>query len=349
MAQRPATLKDIARSLDLSISTVEAALHHRSDISVRTRERVLAKARELNYRPNMVARSLVTRQTRVLGVLVPDLSRSFFTEVIKGIDSVASDAGYNLLLCNTGEDATREEQQLETLIGKQVDGLIVASAHKAGTGGLRQRLECSGIPFVLIDRSLPEVPFVGGDDVKIGYLATRHLIDQGYRRIAHLRGPNVSTAIGRLKGYTTAIREAGLQLRRSYVIEASYHDERSGFTRMQDLLRLATPPDAVFAASDPIAIGALDAILRSGRRVPDEVGIIGVGNHRYTEYLQVPLSTVDQNRSEIGQQAAALLLHSIRSGQGAAAPVILIEPRLIARSSSLRLAQASGDVLSHAR
>ncbi|HEV2500107.1 MAG TPA: LacI family DNA-binding transcriptional regulator [Terriglobia bacterium] len=330
------TLKDLAKSLNLSVSTVNAALHNRSDISHSTRQRVQKMAREMNYRPNLVARSLVTRRTHVLGVIVPDLSRSFFTEVTNGVDAVSSSAGYNLLLCNTGEGAAREEEGLATLAGKQVDGLIIASAYPPGSSKIQEQLTQYGIPFVFIDRFFPKVPFVGGDDVRIGYLATQHLIGQGYRNVAHLRGPNVSTALGRLKGYLTALSEHGIEPRDDYIIEAQYHEESSSLEAMRALLRVSPRPDAIFAASDPIAIGALEALRQVGLQVPQDIGIVGVGNHRYGEYLRVPLTTIDQNRQEIGQKAASLLLELVEGNATKKRQVILIEPRLIVRESSLR-------------
>jgi LacI family transcriptional regulator len=334
----PTRLKDIARSLNLSISTVSAALQNRPDISSTTRERVLKKVRELNYHPNSLARSLVTQRTHVLGVVVPDLSRSFFAEVTMGIDMVTSAAGYSLLICNTGEDAAREDRELGGLLSQQVEGLFVASAHRPNSSLFCNRLADSGVPFVLIDRRFPKAHFVGCDDERIGYVATKHLIEQGYRRVAHLSGPqNISTAIGRHKGYLKALRQFSLTLPEEYIVEAPYHRESGGFDAMQRLLRLSEPPDAVFAASDPIAIGALQAILRAGLEPGPKVGLIGVGNHRYGDVLAVPLSTVDQRRAEIGRTAASLLLQLIRDTGFKEMQSILIEPELVIRASSTRV------------
>jgi LacI family transcriptional regulator len=211
-------LKDVAEALKLSVSTVNAALQNRPDISQKTRERVLRKARELGYLPNRVARSLVTQRTQVIGVVVPDLSRSFFTEVVTGIDEAASAAGYHLLLCNTREDPSREDSEIQTLIGSQVDGLIIASAHAPSENEVWRELRRTGVPFVLVDRFFRDTHFVGGDDEQIGFIATKHLIQQGYERIAHIRGPNVMTAIGRLKGYTQALHSRSTIPRRDWRI-----------------------------------------------------------------------------------------------------------------------------------
>jgi LacI family transcriptional regulator len=194
----------------------------------------------------------------------------------------------------------------------------------------------------LIDRRFDDAHFVGGDDERIGFIATDHLFRQGYRRIAHLRGPNVATAIGRLKGYLKALRAHGLRVRRDYIIEASYHEETGGFKAMKKLLEVSPRPDSVFAASDPIAIGALEATLRANLRVPEDLGLVGVGNHRYGNYLRVPLSTVDQNRLKIGRMAASLLLGLIKGTDTSKSRVVLIEPKLIARKSSLGPRQGKG-------
>src|ERR1035437_2850965 len=339
MAEMPTRLKDIAKCLNLSISTVSAVIQNRQDISQATREKVLQKIDEMGYRPNGLARGLVTQKSRILGVVVPDLSRSFFAEVTKGIDGVASSEGYNLLLSNTEEDPTREDRALEMLISQRVEGLIIASARKPGSSQPWKKLAAMGIPLVLVDRRFPTVPFVGVDDERVGYLATEHLINQGYRRIAHISGPQTtSTAIGRLKGYKRALRESGRTPNLDYLVQAHYHEESSGLDAMRFLLGLPSPPNAVFAASDPIAIGSLQAMCQSGLRLPEDTGIIGVGNHRYSQYLRFQLSTIDQRRLEIGKSAARLLLDLIDGKQRAKVATVLLEPELIIRSSSCRFA-----------
>jgi LacI family transcriptional regulator len=274
-------LKDLAQHLNLSVSTISAALQNRDDISEATRLRVFAAVKKFGYHPNSLARSLVTRKTNVLGVIVPDLSRSFFAEVLKGIDSVTSSGGYNLLVCNTEENASREEEMLRMLLSNQVDGVLLASAHEPNDTAWRKVLLGLSVPLILIDRRLPGLNFVGGDDSGIGFEATRHLYSQGYRRIAHIAGPRtVTTAVGRLSGYRRALATLKLPLNDDLVIESHYHEESGGYEAMRRLLKLASPPDAVFAASDPIAIGALQAALEANLDLPAYFGLIGVGNHR---------------------------------------------------------------------
>ncbi len=326
-------LKDIAESLGLSISTVSAVLRHRADFNEETRQRVQQKAKELNYRPNWMARSLATQRSHVIGVVVPNLSRSFFPDVLSGIDLVTHNAGYHLVISNTDNLPAREDEEIATLVDRQVDGIIVASAHPPGENRVKKILNASQMPVVLIDRFFRSASFVGSDDECIGVLATRHLIERGYREMAHIGWGKVATGAGRARGYRRALREAGMRVRREFIVEG--FGEGGGYEAMNRLLQMSPRPDAVFAASDPAAIGAMRAIHRSGLRMPDDIGVIGVGSVRYGEDLRVPLSTVDTHPAEMGKSAAALLLNIIRGKPGIAAPVF-IEPTLIARESTAR-------------
>jgi LacI family transcriptional regulator len=331
----PVRLKEIARYLGISISTVSAALQNREDISESTRERVQRAADELGYQPDSIARSLVTRRSNVLGVVVPDLSRSFFSELLKGVDSIASEEGYSLLVCNTGEDAEKEDRILKMLESRRVDGLLIASARNARTKDWKRGYERLGVPVVFVDRRLPGLHFVGGDDEAIGFQATTHLAEQGYRRIAHISGPRtVATAIGRRKGYLRALKKLSIERAPELMVEANYHEESGGYEAMLKLLDLPKPPDAVFAASDPIAIGAMQAALEAGLQIPEQVGLIGVGAHQYSRYLRVPLSTIEQQRPLIGREAARMLIDFLHRGEPTRPKQILLEPQLVIRASS---------------
>ena len=187
---------------------------------------------------------------------------------------------------------------------------------------------------VLVDREFAGAPFIGADHERIGLIATRHLIQQGYQAIAHLSRRNVVTGIGRYKGYVQALREAGMRVRRDFVLDVQ--GEAGGYEGAKRLLQLRSRPDAIFAAGDPIAIGAMQAIQESGLRIPIDFGIIGVGKIRYTEYLRVPLSTVDQHSMETGKAAASILLRMI-DGEPAPDAPMLMEPTLIVRDSSCRI------------
>jgi LacI family transcriptional regulator len=328
-------LKDLAEALGLSLSTVSAALHNRADINEFTRKRVLRKAKELNYYPNRLAHGLATRKTHVLGIVVPNLSRPFFPYVFEGIDTITYPAGYTFLVFNTDDDPVREQTGITTLISSQVDGLIIASAQSPRKNNSWKELRASGVPFVMMDRFFAGVPFVGADDNLIGFRATRHLITEGYRSIAHLSARDVATGRGRYLGYVRALRSAGLAVRRNYVIDVRWKDMHEGYEATKILLRSRTLPDSIFAVNDLVAIGAMKAIKESGLSIPGDIGLIGVGNVRYGDCLSVPLSTLDLHPKKVGKAAASMLLSHLQGEAFPSKPVFL-DPELIIRDSSRR-------------
>ena len=326
----PVRLKDIARDLGLSPMAVSKALRGHKDISQETTRRVLQRAAELKYRTDTVARSLVTGRTFLIGLVIPDLMQSFFAEVATAIEQVAGAAGYHVVIAHTGESAQVEVANIELLESRKVDGLIVASAQRNN-----RRLRALKTPLVMFDRVLPgmQAQFVGTDNRKVGFVATQHLLEQGCRRIAHLRGPLLSTSEDRLQGYRDALgkQHAGL------VVDAG-HDDASGYGAMKTLLAGLgkARPDGVFCFNDPVAIGAMRACLEAGLRVPDDVAFVGVANMRFSDWLTVPLTTIDQHTAAIGEQATRQLLDCMAGGASPPAPVPLMAPELIVRASSLR-------------
>lgn len=336
------TMSDIARDLDVSVVTVSKALRNKGSISAATRKRVLQRAKELNYQANWVARSLVTRRTFTIGLLLPDIRHPFFAEIAKAVAEIVRPQGYHVIISYFEEDADLEVTETESLIARQVDGLILASAQSPGNGGLFDRIGESKVPFVLIDRPMPDVAasFVGVDNEAIGKLATEHLIAQGCRRIAHLRGPGMGIAAARLEGYQQALSSHNLVMPAEYVVQASY-DDNMGYRAMQTLLSAKPVPDGVFCYNDPVAIGAMKAASDAGLNVPGDVAIIGAGNVHYSDMLSVPLSTVDQGTSQIGTQAAELLMQAITSKHGIQPKKVLIVPKLVVRQSTQR--PRSGD------
>lgn len=332
-----ARMKDIARDLGVSLMTVSKALRSHSDISEETKRRVLKRATELNYRPNWIARSLVTRRTYMVGLIIPDLMHSFFAEVAKGITRKFQPLGYQIVISNSEENPDTELREIEVLLDRSVDGIIIAAAQSNVRGELFRALQSRKIPYVLIDRQPAgfEGHFVGAKDEEIGAMATEHLIDQGCRRIAHLRGPANSTGIGRLKGYRRALARHGLQARAEYVVSGQ-HEDSTGYEGMRKLLGISPAPEGVFCYNDPVAAGAIKAILEAGSKVPEDIAVIGAGNVHYSDLLRVPLSTIDQSSSLIGERAADLLMECIEAKKPVPPRRILIPPRLIARESSRR-------------
>jgi LacI family transcriptional regulator len=337
MAQAPTTpvrLKDIARDLNVSVMTVSKVVRGCADVGAETRSRVLARIKELNYQPNWVARSLAARRTFIIGLIVPDLMHSFFAEIAKGVSSTIRPLGYDVVICNSEEDGEFEASEVDRLLARQVDGLLIASAQPPQHVELFERIEARGVPYVLIDRRFADshAPYVGADDEAIGSMATQHLIDRGSRRIAHIAGPALTPGTGRLKGYRDALTAAGIQVPDAYVERAT--DDTSGYQAMRRLLALTPRPDAVFGYNDPTAAGAMKAILEAGIRIPEEIKVIGVGNVHYSDLLRVPLSTIDQSSASIGAQAADMLVKSIGNKRRRPAKAILIDPVLIAREST---------------
>ena len=331
-----ARMKDIARDLGISLMTVSKALRNHRDISAETRKRVLKRAQQLDYQPNWVARSLVTGRTYMVGLIIPDLMHSFFAEVAKGVARMLEPRGYNLIISASEESAGLETREIAALLARNVDGLIIASAQKDGRW-LRRNVRARRIPCVLIDRALPSLDacYIGVDDVEIGALATRHLIEQGCRRIAHIRGPAVSTARGRLRGYRRTLIEHGLKAPPEYVVSGR-HQDSTGYEAMRHLLRLNPPPDGVFCYNDPVAAGAIKAVFEAGLRVPNDVAVIGAGNVHYSDLLRTPLSTVDQGSSAIGETAAELIMQYMEAKTPCRPQSILIPVRLVVRESSQR-------------
>ena len=303
-------MKRIAGELGVSITTVSKVLNNRADISEATRTRVLAKVQELGYQPNAVARSLSLRRTHTLGIVIPDLMHSFFVEIVAGIEPVASVRGYGLLLCSSGEDPRKERAELEMLRGRQVDGVVLASAHGFGNTEMLQRLVKRGTTLVMIDRddhSGVKCHRVLTDDKRVGELATEHLLAVGRRAIAHIAGPPIAHAKRRERGWREAL-------------------EKHGITPVDDWLA-----PGGFMESD--GYRAMKAIWEAGLRVPEDIAVVGVGDIALGDLLRVPLTTVGWSRQDQGRHAAELLLNGLDLEDDPPQRII-IPPRLIVRESS---------------
>ena len=340
-------MKDIARDLGVSVITISKVLRNHPDIGDETRERVLARVRELDYRPNFAARSLVTGRSYLVGLVVPDLLHPFFAEIAKSLSDVLRKNGYYLIVSSSEEDPELEEQEINQLLARRLDTLIVASCRS--TVELFFRMEKQEMPYVLLDRQLPGLSanFVGVDDEVVGMLATRHLIEIGCQRIAHIRGPNYSPALHRLEGYKRALTEAGMKIVDDYIIaepKVDVDSRRHGAEAMGQLLSCKPRPDGVFCLNDPLAVGAMSRALDEGLRIPEDLAIIGCGNLHYDDALRVPLSSIDQQTRRIGEEAARITLRILNSKTAAKPERVLLEPQLIVRASTQRLAAKHANV-----
>lgn len=336
-------LKDIANELGLSVVTVSKVLRDHPDIGADTRKRVLNRMRELNYQPNLAARSLVTGRTWTLGLVVPALVHPFFADIAQAISSETSSRGYSLFIASSDDDPELEVREIKQLLARRVDVIIVASAQ--WSIDCFRLIEEHKIPYILIDRKFQglDANFVGVDDEAVGVMATSHLIEEGCRRIAHIRGPEVSTATGRLEGYRRALAVYNMTPLPGHIVSlgasGDHRGEKGGYQAAKRLLAADPRPDGIFCFNDPSALGAMRAILEAGVRIPEDIAVVGCGNLSYSDFLRVPLSSVDQSSESIGKRTAELALKIARKKAPIRPKTELIAPRLVVRSSSLRLAR----------
>jgi LacI family transcriptional regulator len=331
-------MKDIANDLGLSVGTVSKVFNNHLDIGEVTRARVLRRMKELNYQPSLHAQGLASGRTMMVGLIVPDLVHSFFSEVAQSLSDVLRKKGYGLLIASSEEDPELERRELEQMIRRRVDVLIVASC-QTDSSGLHRVLH-QKVPLILIDRSIKglDVNFVGTDDVHVGEMATEHLIGLGRRIIGHIGGRTVSTANDRLAGYKKALARHNITLSNKYIVRRKLGDQAADTTgrrAMEQLLALQPRPDAVFCYNDPAAVGAMNAILAAGLRIPQEIAIIGCGNLRYADSFRVPLSSVDIPRKALGEYAGEIALEMSGKSKPTRMRKMLVTPRLVTRASTV--------------
>lgn len=347
-------LKDIAEELGVSLITVSKALRGAGDISEQTRRRVLKRAAELHYRPNMQARALAGGKSYIAGLVVPDLLHPFFAELAKSLNGTLRQHNYALILASSEENPAIEQEEIRAILARGVDALLVASCQRTLEGSYGP--EDNETVLVLVDRDLPRLRanFVGTNDFRAGYLATEHLISTGRRRIAHISGPrDLPPAADRRKGYEAALAAAGFKTSKKYVVSISKveeYGEAAGVEAMRRLLGVRPRPDAVFCYNDLTAIGAMSAVGGAGLAIPEDVAFVGCGNVRYSGYLRVPLTSIDQSTSELGRRAGELALELIRDrsnhdradhdashvDRARTLQKIQVEPKLVERASSAR-------------
>ncbi len=331
-------MKDVAREVGVSVVTVSKVLRGHRDIGEETRKAVLRRIKELNYRPNASARALVTGRTQVIGLVIPDLVHSFFAEVAKGVSRVLRSKNYSLIISSSEEDPDLEKDEIEQLLTRQVDALIIASTQSSVESF--RRIEEQKTPYVLVDRRFSGLAanFIGVDDEEVGALATQHLMESGYRRIAHVRGPENSAASGRLEGYRRALTRRGIPVVPGYIVAGKSGDDAgdiSGYHAMMELLAQSPRPDAVFCYNDPMAMGVIKALLEAGLRIPQDIAVLGCGNIRASELFRVPLSSIDQDSEGIGERAAKLALNLVEAKHRVTRPrTVLLPARLVVREST---------------
>ncbi|WP_312952383.1 ribose operon transcriptional repressor RbsR [Superficieibacter sp.] len=329
-----ATMKDVARLAGVSTSTVSHVINKDRFVSEAITDKVDAAIKTLNYAPSALARSLKLNQTRTIGMLITASTNPFYSELVRGVERSCFERGYSLVLCNTEGNEQRMNQNLETLMQKRVDGLLLlcTETHQPSPE-IVQRYP--SVPTVMMDWA----PFDGDSDLIQdnsllgGDLATQHLIDQGYTRIGCLTGPLDKTpARLRLEGYRAAMHRAGLEIPAGYEITGDF-EFGGGFAAMKQLLAHPAPPDAVFAGNDAMAVGAYQALYQAGKRIPEDMAIVGYDDIELARYMTPPLTTVHQPKDELGELAIDVLIHRMAQPDQKQQRVQLT-PELVVRGST---------------
>ncbi|MGJ7031841.1 LacI family DNA-binding transcriptional regulator [Niabella hirudinis] len=331
------TIKDIAKKLNISVSTVSRALRDTYDVNRETREQVLAMAQALNYRPNFNATGLVNRSSHNLAVILPFVANYYFSTVITGIQEVAYQQDYNIMLHITNDSPERELSIIKNLAASNLDGLLVAVSSDSDACTHFQQVIDSGVPIVFFDRVPDAIKTskVMQDDYNGAFEAVEHLIKRGYRKIAHIGGPEgLSFSRKRKKGFLDALAKHGLPVNEDWIIHSGFSQE-NGEADTLELLKREKHPDAIFAANDRKAIGAIMALKKKGIKVGEQVGIIGFTNDPACTVVSPTLSTIAEPAFEIGKKSCELLLKHI-SKRNFIAEEVVLPGRLIERESTRR-------------
>lgn len=332
----PFTIKDLARKLDISPSTVSRALRDHPDISEATKKRVVEAAAKYHYQPNQLAQSLQKKRSSTIGVIVPEIRHHFFSDVISGIEEIAYDNGYTIMVCQSYETLEREVINTQAMIANRVAGLLIAISsettnHEHLKGVLRH-----GVPLVQFDRVVEglDTSKVVVDDRAAAYAAVTHLIESGYRRIGHLAGQEgIALNRHRFEGYRDALREHGLPLEEKFHINGGYREE-DGRIGADKYLALDELPDAILAINDPVAVGVFTRFKEVGVRIPDDVALVGFSDTPAAALIDPALTTVFQPARDMGRTACTLLLRQLEAEEKVEPETIVLPTELLVRGSS---------------
>lgn len=339
MESKKATIHDIAAKLNMSASTISRALNDYKRISKKTRDLVKQTALEMNYKPNHLASNLRKGKGKMIGVIVPRINRHFFSHAIAGMETITNPAGYNLIICQTNEELENEKRSLQTLLNNRVDGIVISISTETRDDEHIKSAIAENIPIVFFDRVLDNfsVDYVKNDNFFGAYEATKHLVDQGYRRIVHFSGPlHLNVYNDRLRGYKKAMEENRLTVSDDMVFD-DVLTLKKGESVAKKLFSVDQLPDAIFSASDYSALGVLLFLKKQGVEIPKQIGIAGFSNEPFTEMIEPGLTTVEQYSEEIGKNAARMLIERLenRMEEGFSSTVTF-KPKLIVRQSTLK-------------
>ncbi len=333
------TIHDIAKKLNISASTVSRALNNNPLISRKTSELIKKTAAEMGYRPNVLAANLRTKKTKTIGVIVPLINRHFFSSVISGIEDIAYQSGFTVTISQSNDLLEKESYIAHALFANRVDGLIISIGMETKEYSHLRLFSERGIPLVFFDRVVDEIEAnkIVVDDFGGAFKATKHLVGQGCKRIAHIGGPlNLNIYRNRLGGYKAALEESGFEIDNSLVLQTSLTRE-DGANSAKQLLQLPDTPDAIFCANDTTALSAITHFKDIGKKVPEEIAIVGFSNEPFSEVVTPSISTVKQPGFQMGQKAAELLLNQINGFNAKQFGTFVMPTELVVRESSRKL------------
>ncbi|WP_291871137.1 LacI family DNA-binding transcriptional regulator [Maribacter sp.] len=339
MENNKVTIHDIAKILSIDSSTVSRALNNSSRVTKKTKDKIIAKANELGYKRNHLASNLRKSKTFTLGVIVPRISRHFFSSAIAGIEETAYKKGYSVIICQSLEQLEREKNIVEILSANRVDGVLMSVSMETENYQHLEDLKKRGTRLVFFDRhcDIPDNSNVLIDDFQAGFDATEHLINNGCRIISHFSGPkNLEIYKNRFKGYKAALQKHGIKLRDELVLSSSLM-EKDGVENIKKILSLPYKVDGIFSANDVAAIGAIQYLKERGIKVPEDIAIVGFSNETISSVIEPSLTTINQSGFEIGKTAATLLLSQIKENSSDIInETIILKSSLIERKSSAR-------------
>jgi LacI family transcriptional regulator len=339
------TIKDIAGQAGVSYATVSRALNNKYGVNPETREKVLEIARRLGYSPNAIARGLVSNHSFTLGLILPDMTNPYFPAVAAGIEAGAQERGYSVFLCNSNWDRRRESDYMRLLSERRVDGIIRAPAgsSEGEQSEAKERVE-EQLPTVYVSNAPKDTDrsSVVIDNIRGGYMATKHLIDCGYETIGFIGVSERGMADNnRLEGYKMAFERYGRELDPRYLKFGDFR-QQTGYNIIRSLIQEGDYPSAIFAENDVLAIGILHGIKDSGLKVPEDIALIGFDDISFSAYQEIQLSTIKQPKEQMGRIAVVILIDEIEAGERNRPPKrVILEPELVVRRSSCREAEAS--------
>ncbi|WP_298484505.1 LacI family DNA-binding transcriptional regulator [uncultured Maribacter sp.] len=331
------TIHDIAKALGIDSSTVSRALNNSNRVSLKTKKKIIDKANELGYQRNLLASNLRRNKTNTIGVIVPRISRYFFSSAISGIEKTAFEKGYNVIICQSLEQLEREENLINTLAANRVDGIIMSVSMETLNYNHLDGLKKNGTPIVIFDRhcDIPDRNNVLLDDFAGAFEATNHLIEEGCINIVHFSGPkNLNVYRNRLKGYKAALEKHEIPFRENLVLNSHLMQE-DGITLAEKVLRLPESIDGIFSANDVAAIGAMQYLKQKGINIPKDIAMVGFSNGPTSAVMDPPLSTIDQSGGKMGELSANLLFEQLQiKPLERESKTIIVKPSLLIRESS---------------